>query len=74
MTFSWDNAKKNALDTKIRRAKTMAKLGENSDFKLAHVDWVREAQTGNYKNLEIKIKDKTQKAQALAIARRLKNA
>ncbi len=72
MVFSWTNAKKNAIDTKVRRAKTMATVGQNSDFKLQHPDWVRDAQQKNFTALVKKVTEQTKKKQDEHAARRLK--
>ncbi len=61
MTFSWAQAKKDAVDIKIRRAKIM--LRTNKDYKLKHVAEARDANTGNYTQLTKRIKEETEKAQ-----------
>ncbi len=46
--FSWKDMKERAILVKIERAETMAKKKDvNPDFKLAHPDWVSQAQN-NY--------------------------
>ncbi len=72
MSFSWETMKKTAIDTKIRRAKTMAIVGSNPDFKLAHPDWVRDAQTKNFTILIKKVREDAIKQQEVAMRRRLK--
>ncbi len=72
MAFSWDQTKKDAIAMKVRRAVTMAKVGKNTDFKLAHPDWVRDAQNKNYIDLKKKVTDSVVKRQELAMARRQK--
>jgi hypothetical protein len=61
--FSWKIMKQQAIDIKIRRAKTMAKSDCNPDFSVKHPDWCRDAKKGNYKDLEKKITEQTLKAQ-----------
>ncbi len=70
MSF-WDKAKENAIQVKIRRAKTMAKGNINSDFDKDHPDWVSQAQrkpSPDYVDLVKKITLKTKKLQDAAIA------
>ncbi len=74
MPFSWEKAKKQAIDIKIRRAITMARAGTNDDFKILHPDWVRDAQSGKFIDLKLKVKQKVEKTQELAIKRREKIA
>ncbi len=72
MGFSWEVAKKNAIDTKIRRAKTLAIVGSNPDFKLQHPDWVRDAQSKNFTMLIKKVREETEKKQLIHTNRELK--
>ncbi len=74
MPFSWDKAKKQTVDHKIARAISMARAGSNHDFKIAHPDWVREAQKKNYIALKISIKDLVEKQQKASMLRRDKLA
>ncbi len=75
MGFSWAEMKQDVIKIKIRRAKTMAKAGNNDDFKNAHPDWVQEAaQTGKYIQLTSDIKKSVERRQALAMTRRAKRA
>ncbi len=68
--YSHVEAKKSAIKTKIRRAVTMAKAGKNSDFKIAHPDWVRDATKKDFTDLIKKITDKELKYQEFALKRR----
>ncbi len=72
MAFSWDNIKKIAIEIKIRRAKTMALAGSNPDFKLAHPDWVRDAQTKNYVSLIKKVTEQVKSQQEVHARRQAK--
>ena len=71
MTFSWTQAKADAIKIKIRRNKTLART-QNPDFKLKHPDESRDANTGNYTKLIIRVKKETETVQALALTRREK--
>lgn len=70
--FSWAKAKQNAIDIKIRRAKTMATAGQNKEFKDRHPDWVRDAQQNNFVQLVKEIKEEVQKRQKAMQDRSLK--
>ncbi len=70
--FSWKVAKERAIQTKIRRAKTMAKAANNPDFTVRHPDWVRDAQAKNYTQLTKVITEDVKKIQGDALIRRLK--
>ncbi len=70
--YSAPEQRKRAIETKIRRAITMAKVGTNPDFKLAHPDWVREAQTKNFTALKKQVLELIEKKQATAMKRRMK--
>ncbi len=73
--FSWKRMKEYAVETKIRRAITMAsKQDVNPDFKLAHPDWVSQAQQNNFTDLRKKVKELVEKQQAIAMKRRDKVA
>ncbi len=72
--FSWVEAKKYAVAVKIRRAMTMAKNANNPTFKLEHPDWVRDAQKNDFTLLKKQVKEKTEKYQQLAQARRDKRS
>ncbi len=74
MSFSWDAAKKQAIDTKIKRAIIMAKGNINSDFDVLHPDWIKQAVTKDYIDLKLKIKEKVVRKQDKAIIRRAKLA
>ncbi len=74
MGFSWKQAKIDAVDVKIRRAITMANAASNPDFKMQHPDWVRDAQNKNYTNLKKVVKEKCEKYQQKAQARRDKRS
>jgi len=74
MAFSWKQAKINAVETKIRRAMTMAKSATNPTFKLEHPDWVRDAQKNEYTLLKKQVKEKVIKAQDQAQLRRDKRS
>lgn len=69
--FSWDKVRQNNLETKLRRAKIQATIA-HPDFKKAHLDEVREAQTGKFTTLQIRVKKEVEEHQNLAIQRRLK--
>ncbi len=73
MSF-WDRVKLNAIDVKIRRAKTLANTASNNDFNVAHPDWIRDAQNKNYVTLTKKIKEDIVKQHTKAIDRRKKFA
>jgi len=70
--FSWDLAKREAIKSKIERNITLAKAGLNDDFKLAHPDWVRDAQKKNFTVLITKVREDVKKQQDLALKRQLK--
>ncbi len=72
MSFSWKQAKIDAIETKIRRAITMANNGNNPTFKLQHPDWVRDAQTKNYTQLKKQVKEQMEKRQNAVMDRRVK--
>ncbi len=74
MVFSWNQAKINAVNCKIRRAMTMAKSATNPTFKLEHPDWVRDAVKNDYTLLKKVVKEKVIKAQDQAQARRDKRS
>ncbi len=74
MSFSWKQMKKDAIEHKLKRAIIMAKSGSNPDFKIAHPDWVRDAQKNDFVNLKKVITEKVQKQQDYAIAKRDKRA
>ncbi len=62
MTFSWIQAKKDAIAIKQRRSRTQAKAG-HTDMKLKHPDWCRDANQGQYTILNKSIKEETEKKQ-----------
>ncbi len=64
MTFSWAQAKSDAVEIKQRRARTQCKAG-HSDMRLKHPDWVRDARAAspNYTLINKKIKEECEKAQ-----------
>lgn len=66
----WTELKKNAIDKKIERAILMAKAGVNKDFAIQHPDWIKQAQTKNFTDLRIKVKQAVEKSQEIAKARR----
>ncbi len=72
--FSWKQEKLNAIDIKIQRAITMAKSGTNTDFRIQHPDWVRDAQKDDFTKLKIDVKARIEKYQDDTIRRRLKIA
>ncbi len=74
MSFAYSaiEARKAAIETKIRRAMVMAKVGTNPDFKIAHPDWIREAQTKNFTALKKQVTELIEKKQGTAMKRRLK--
>ncbi len=72
--FSWKAEKDYAVSVKVERAKTMALAGSNSDFKLKHPDWIRDAQSKNYTKLVTDVTVKTRKYQDNAQRRRDKRA
>ncbi len=72
MAFSRAKLLERALAIKIDRNITLAKAGNNSDFKLAHPDWVREAQQKNYIMLKKVTTELVQKHQSDALKRRQK--
>ncbi len=69
--FSWKDMKEQAVNIKIRRAMTMAtNPNVNPDFAIEHPDWVRQAQSKNYTDLKAKVRQKVEKDQERAQARR----
>ncbi len=79
MSFSWDDQKKKAIATKIRRAITMAKLpisadGTVSDFSIRHPNEVKEAQTKKFDTLIKRVTEEMVKKQVEAMRRRNKIA
>ncbi len=74
MAFSWDKAKKQAIEKKVQRNITMAKTASNDDFKIAHPDWVRDAQSKRFTDLKLKVKQVVERQQAVAQGRRDKFA
>ncbi len=72
MSFSWDQAKQYAIETKVRRAIIMSQGNINSDCDVLHPDWVKQAQTKNYIDLKKKITEKVKRKQDLTMKRRHK--
>ncbi len=72
--YSHKQMKIDAIAMKIRRAKTMAINANNPDFKLQHPDWVRDAQKKDFTLLTKVVKEKEEKYQQLAQARRDKRS
>ncbi len=72
MAFSWTEVKKKVVEKKIERAIIMAKVGQNTDFKLQHPDWVRDAQSKNYTDLKKKVREQVERKQENEIKRRQK--
>ncbi len=72
--FSWKQAKIEAVDLKIERAITMANSATNSDFKILHPDWVRDAQKKDYTLLKKQVREKIEKYQNKAQQRRDKRS
>ncbi len=72
MAFSWEKLKERAIEKKISRNITMAKVGTNNDFRIAHPDWIREAQNKQFSNLKKQVRDAVEKQQAVYLARRIK--
>ncbi len=72
MAFSWEKLKERAIEKKISRAITMAKVGTNNDFRILHPDWIREAQNKQFSNLKKQVRDAVEKQQAVYMARRVK--
>ncbi len=73
--FSWERMKKLAVEVKIQRAITMARKKDvNSDFRIQHPDWVKQAQSGDFTDLKRKIKESVEKQQQTAMNRRKKVA
>ncbi len=73
MSFSWKQAKKDAIATALRRAKTMAvKTNSNPDFAIRHPDWIREAQNNQFINMTKSITEEIKKQQERALLRKLK--
>ncbi len=71
--FSWEQAKKEAIEMEIAVEKVHAKRGNQED-KLNHPDWVKLAQTNDFKDLVIKTTERIKKYQDNAMARRAKRA
>ncbi len=61
--FSRILTKQKAIDTKIRRAHTMAKSRCNTDFNDKHAGECRDAQQNNFKVLDKRVKEETEKKQ-----------
>ncbi len=79
MSFSWEDQKKKAIATKIRRAITMAKLpisadGTVNDFSILHPNEVKEAQTKKFDTLIKRVTEEMTKKQVEAMRRRSKIA
>ncbi len=72
--YSHKQDKIDAIKVKIRRARTMAIAGSNPDFKLSHPDWVRDAQSKNFTQLEKIVKEQCDKYAQRAQQRRDKRA
>ncbi len=72
MSFSWKQAKQDAIAIKIRRAITQAKSGTNPSFKLQHPDWVRDAVKDDYTLLKKQVRDQMEKRQKSVMDRRVK--
>ncbi len=72
--FSRKQDRLDAIKLEIYRNKTMARNGNNDDFKLAHPDWVRDAQgdSPKYTVLETKTKELVKRKQDSVLARREK--
>ncbi len=70
--FSWKQSKIDTVNTKIRRAMTMAKSATNPTFKLEHPDWVRDAAKGDYTLLKKVVKEQTELRQHQSMDRRIK--
>ncbi len=64
--FSHKESAQRAIDTEVRRNKTMAINASNADFKLKHPDWVRDAQQKKFTQLEIRTKENMLAHQKLA--------
>lgn len=80
MTSLWDKIKKNTLDCKIRRAKRMAQLDDQSetinDFQIDHKGWTKDAKAANpnYAVMVKEIVENLNKKQILELNRRRKLA
>lgn len=59
--FSWKQAKINALNTKLRRAKHQSKNKTNSQYNIDHPNETRAAQQNDFKELEKRLKDDFQR-------------
>jgi hypothetical protein len=62
--FSWDSAKNRAIETKVRRAKQLAKT--NPEFRRNNPQWAKEADKGIYTVLENEVIKRTKDAQRKA--------
>ncbi len=71
MAFSWKQAKIDAINMKVRRAKTQAH-NQHPDFKRVHPSEAREASEGKYTLLTQRVIKEVKEFQDKAIARRLK--
>ncbi len=69
--FSWQTELLIIQKKIIQQNKQLAKSG-NNDMKKDHPDWVRDAQKGNYIQLEAETKKTIKQHQELAKSRRLK--
>jgi L-fucose isomerase-like protein len=69
MTFSRKSYNEHVIETQIRQARKITKANlkpgheKNKDWETKHPDWQRDAQQGNYKMLEKKIRENSQKVQ-----------
>ncbi len=70
MVFSRKQQLQDGIDKKIERAITMAKVAQNTDFKKAHPDWIRDAQNKNYSALKKQITESVKAIQVQNQARR----
>ncbi len=71
LPFSWTTAKQEAIATKQRRARIMAKQ-PGSDFAIKHPAEARDANDGKYTLLNKRIKDEIEKKQTDILKRRSK--
>ncbi len=73
--FSWKQAKKDAIEIKIRRAITQVSGDNpNQDIAIKNPNWVSKAQQKDYTDLKKSVTQLIEKQQERAMARRLKVA
>ncbi len=70
--FSWEKAINDGLNTKLRRARIMAKTGCNQDFNIKHPSECKDAQQGNHIQQIKRVKEEFKRRQDEIKLRRIK--